>query len=287
MENERPDTNCLPPYKEIKVKPEAGIFYENAIRDTEEIENKVIMPNDEKARRGSLLDEVVDQSLISDGNKEGPFTTPQSEEYTVDDQYTTENRKESLKYEIARKNSKKSTMVTASKKSTKNLANTKCAEKKIDQKSHLKQKTETRATSEKKTFECEICCKRFSRKGHLEEHTRIHTGEKGFKCQVCGKAFARQNSFIRHTRLHTGEKPFDCNICDKRFSRKDHFEEHTRIHTGERPFKCEVCGKRFTRKYHLQEHKRFHTDDKPNKCEVCGKSFRHRKSFTQHLQKCV
>ena len=88
--------------------------------------------------------------------------------------------------------------MTASKKNSK--TDMKRAEKDLHEKNHLKNKKD-KTHSEKKVFECEICDKRFSRRYHFEEHTRIHTDEKPFECTVCGKAFTQKSKFDRHTRL--------------------------------------------------------------------------------------
>ncbi|XP_028647970.2 zinc finger protein OZF-like [Erpetoichthys calabaricus] len=124
-----------------------------------------------------------------------------------------------------------------------------------------------------KPYGCSECGKRFSFKGSLQKHRRIHTGEKPYCCTECGKKFSRSGVLSRHIRIHTGEKPYTCTDCGKRFSDRGHFQRHKKIHTGEKPHCCTECGKRFSRIAHLNTHSRTHTGEKPYSCSECGKRF--------------
>ena len=51
-----------------------------------------------------------------------------------------------------------------------------------------------------KAHDCDICKKKFTQKGHLVEHFRIHLGEKPYGCAECRKWFTKAFSRNRHIR---------------------------------------------------------------------------------------
>ncbi|XP_062848604.1 zinc finger protein with KRAB and SCAN domains 1-like [Trichomycterus rosablanca] len=67
-----------------------------------------------------------------------------------------------------------------------------------------------------KTFHCSDCGKGFKKKGHLLQHSVIHSGARPFACSTCSRAFNRRESLTRHEKIHE-EKPFRCPACGRCF----------------------------------------------------------------------
>ena len=101
--------------------------------------------------------------------------------------------------------------------------------------------------------QCDICGKRFSCKGSLKIHERIHTGKNLFECDKCGKRFTAKSNLEKHKMTHTGIKPYQCTQCSKSFNQSSNLNTHERIHVSEKLFKCAECGKGFALKEFTQE----------------------------------
>ena len=56
-----------------------------------------------------------------------------------------------------------------------------------------------------KVYKCDICTKKFSLKGGLVDHFRIHLGEKPYGCAECGKWFTKSSNRCRHIRTRHKE----------------------------------------------------------------------------------
>jgi uncharacterized Zn-finger protein len=115
---------------------------------------------------------------------------------------------------------------------------------------HQIQKEETafiaKGVKRKRTYECDVCEKRFNESGNLKRHMRIHTNENPYQCDVCEKRFRQSGHLKTHMRIHTNEKPYECDVCDKASRTSGGLTQHKRIHTKEKPYECHVCDKSFS-----------------------------------------
>lgn len=138
---------------------------------------------------------------------------------------------------------------------------------------------------------CDICGKKFLRKGCIEKHKeRQHANNQmraTFPCDLCDKVCHTKHDLKLHKRIHTGERPYLCNECGKSFTRKETLIEHEYTHKPdtEKPHRCSQCGKGFFKIYDLQRHfTGIHSGKKPFQCHLCGKAFPWARSLRDHLQ---
>ena len=93
----------------------------------------------------------------------------------------------------------------------------------------------------RRSFQCTLCVRKFTRSTSLRQHIRTHTGEMPYSCSVCGKAFARPMNCKRHEMLHSGGKSFVCRGelttggawgCGRWFTRPETLGRHIRSKGG-------------------------------------------------------
>ncbi|KAF2804393.1 uncharacterized protein BDZ99DRAFT_481217 [Mytilinidion resinicola] len=101
-------------------------------------------------------------------------------------------------------------------------------------------------------YQCSMsdCYKIFSRKSHLEIHTRGHNGVKPFLCKEpsCGHRCSQLGNLKTHERIHTGERPYDCDICGKTFAQRSNVQSHKIVHLQIKPYTCRFdnCDRQYT-----------------------------------------
>ncbi|KAK9505608.1 hypothetical protein O3M35_009620 [Rhynocoris fuscipes] len=136
-------------------------------------------------------------------------------------------------------------------------------------------------SNDKKSYECEICNRKFKRRTRLNSHMARHTESRPYKCKQCDKSFVMKWELNFHDRVHS--RTYACPLCSKVFGSKSKLSRHGRVHSGERPYPCPECGKAFGEKRNLDNHARTHSGARPYSCQLCGKSFSVRSHMVDHL----
>ena len=117
---------------------------------------------------------------------------------------------------------------------------------------------------EEPKFSCEICSKKFFRKGNLKLHQKVHLDSEEiekFKCDICSKEFSTKCNMNRHKKSHGGEQKIQCSICTSQFSEKSDLQKHfLRLHSDQPrlKFPCETCGKEYLSNFYLKVHRKTH-----------------------------
>ena len=73
--------------------------------------------------------------------------------------------------------------------------------------------TEHPRDDKRKPYLCTVCHKRFTRKIHLNEHSKTHTGKNVYPCTQCVKGFSSQSGLYQHMNIHAGK--YKCTECGK------------------------------------------------------------------------
>lgn len=87
--------------------------------------------------------------------------------------------------------------------------------------------------SDTAVFTCyyEACGQTFSTKFNLKRHVNaIHLAIKTYECDLCRKKFASKQNLTEHRFIHTGEKPFRCPVCYRCFRQASQLCQHRKRH---------------------------------------------------------
>ncbi|XP_034937442.1 PR domain zinc finger protein 15-like [Chelonus insularis] len=134
-----------------------------------------------------------------------------------------------------------------------------------------------------RTYECEICQRRFHRIGVLKEHKQIHQSAQ-IPCDVCGKKLKSKKALDVHVLLH-GNKKFQCEKCDKSFFQRCNYLKHYKqIHTEKIMHKCPHCPTQFANEISFNKHVTGHTKPSKFTCSSCHKSFHGQYQLKRHIQ---
>ncbi|XP_012251181.2 PR domain zinc finger protein 15-like isoform X2 [Athalia rosae] len=134
-----------------------------------------------------------------------------------------------------------------------------------------------------RTFECDICQRRFHRIGVLKEHKAIHQAAQ-IPCNLCGKKLKSKKALDIHMLLH-GNKKHQCDKCDKSFFQKCNYRKHyNQVHGEKSMYKCTHCPAQFTNRVNFNRHIESHIKPAQFTCASCPKSFHKEYQLKRHTQ---
>lgn len=119
---------------------------------------------------------------------------------------------------------------------------------------------------EKRPYPCSKFDAKFSNKGGLTQHNKLSYEDsdvKSFNCDVCGKRFKLKQYLTQHSSV-LKERNFE---CESNFPSLRNLKRHISLnHAQHKPFKCEVCDKTFGVSHKYSSHmKRWHAGNKKYK----------------------
>ncbi|XP_059175796.1 zinc finger protein 62-like [Physella acuta] len=143
-----------------------------------------------------------------------------------------------------------------------------------------------RADSTQKTsFVCDVCKKKFKSESHLVCHQVVHTAVQFYICSLCDRDVGSAEMYDVHLiKRHFLPKPFKCELCDKSFKLKRSLRLHKRSHVKELFHKCDKCNYQTHSKYQLRSHEVYHSNVKPYKCRSCDYSCFHLNKLNSHVK---
>ena len=164
-------------------------------------------------------------------------------------------------------------------------------------------------------YSCDICDKKFTRKGSLTKHRKTHNDIKVIhSCEVCNKTFSTRRALKLHLTIHDASrekiqcpkcdkkvldlnhhmknhdetrirKKFPCTECTKEFFSSVHLKRHFSSIHGNIKFTCDICTKQFTTKEYLIRHTSTHEDSGIRyPCKICSKELHSKRNLELHVK---
>ncbi|XP_054720723.1 zinc finger protein 423-like, partial [Uloborus diversus] len=116
----------------------------------------------------------------------------------------------------------------------------------------------SKGVREKKSFECPVCKKQFTRKENRKLHMKTHhqnPGPKTFSCSHCDKVFLKRSQVKDHMRTHITSTTHPCEICDESFPSTSLLRRHLKdVHKRKYEHTCIVCSELFDTNDQLDAH---------------------------------
>ena len=142
---------------------------------------------------------------------------------------------------------------------------------------------------DKRTFECQVCNKRYKTKNNLKYHLKTHAADVHV-CTLCTRLFKSDQSLKEH-KVKYHSKSELCTVCGKFFTSKSILKTHIQTKHDPHLNKCHVCPfdgcrKTFSRVTLYQDHINIHTGVKPYQCSVCKRAYHYRYKKNQHERAC-
>ena len=161
--------------------------------------------------------------------------------------------------------------------------------KKFSQKGHMNNhrcpKSPFREIKEMSNL-CMVCGKSFSSAAGMKHHElSVHAETRDFKCPTCNKGFATSGHLRVHLSGAHGAGNHLCHQCGKSFSFKSSYLRHQKFHTGAKPYKCRYCDRTFSQSSHCKAHQITHEMMNRIECDFCGKRFKNPRNHKHHMKK--
>lgn len=90
----------------------------------------------------------------------------------------------------------------------------------------------------------------------LKDHMQSHGKDRTFQCDICDKKFFTQKIMRKHKIIHDENmRRIQCNYCPKKFIRPNQLAKHMLVHSGLKPHPCDLCEKKYKFSWDLRKHK--------------------------------